>query len=311
MAGVLEIVDRRTQLAGYNRLELLLFWLNSKQRFGINVFKVREVLECPALRRLPGAHAAIRGLAHVRGRTLPVIDIGLLIGEPEPASPVGRYLVITEFNRSVQGFLIGTVDRIVNREWAAVLPPPQGMGANGYLTAITHVDGDVVAILDVEKLWAEVFGADLAPLGRMPEPASPLAHRVLIVDDSSTARKLIGRTLESLGLSCLFANDGAEALGLLQRLAREPQTGAKVALVISDIEMPRMDGYTLTAQIRRDPQLKGLAVLLHSSLSGVFNDAMVKQVGADRFLPKFNPQELGRVTLEMLSQAPALPASTP
>lgn len=308
MGTILESVDMRTQLAGHNRLELLLFRLSGRQRFGINVFKVREVLECPPLRRLPTAHPAVRGIAHVRGHSISVIDLGKVLGKPVPDDGKPLFVVITEFNRSVQGFLVASVDRIINLGWEAILPAPTQMAISGYFTAVTKVEDELVGIIDVEKIFAEVTGLS-ADVSKEVAESTPVQTKlpVMMVDDSSTARLMVARCLEQLGVECVMAKDGLEALEQLKQWVDSgtPVTD-RIAMVISDIEMPRMDGYTLTAEIRRDPRLKDLYVLLHSSLSGVFNDAMARKVGADHFVAKFNADELAKHVLAVVARhAPA------
>ncbi|RJQ45332.1 MAG: chemotaxis signal transduction protein CheV [Gammaproteobacteria bacterium] len=306
MASVMEGVNQRTQLAGHNRLELLLFRLNGKQRFGINVFKVQEVIQCPPLTRVPKSHSMVRGVAHMRGKTIPVLDLSAAIGGRPLADCAGCYVIITEYNRSVQGFLVGGVERIINMKWQDILPPPKGSGANSYMTAVTNLDGELVEIIDVEKVLAEVSGIKMeVSQALVQDSAGKQANRnVLVVDDSGVARKQVARTLEQIGIACTVANDGREALEQLQRWAAEgaPIT-ERLLMVISDIEMPEMDGYTLTTEIRRDERLKDLRVLLHSSLSGVFNTALVKKVGADQFLPKFSADELAKAVLGYLKAA--------
>ena len=120
MAGVLDSVNQRTQLVGQNRLELLLFRLTTDQRYGVNVFKVREVLPCPPLTALPKLHPAVRGVAHVRGKTISVIDLNLVIGGPAIENIDERFIIITEYNRSIQGFLVGSVERIININWEKI-----------------------------------------------------------------------------------------------------------------------------------------------------------------------------------------------
>jgi len=305
MAGVLDNVDMRTRLAGNNRLELLLFRMGGKQRYGINVFKVREVLECPPLRRVPTAHPGIRGVATVRGRTIPVIDLGRVLGMRGVEGHAGQFVVITEFNRSVQGFLVGGVDRIVNMNWEEILPPPSNSGRGSYLTAVTRMDDELIEILDVEKVLAEVAPKqlDISAEVAAAQSASASYKPVLVVDDSSTARKMIARTLDQVGIKYFMATNGREALEMLKQWAAgtEPLT-QQIGLVVSDIEMPEMDGYTLTTEIKKHPQLRELFVMLHSSLSGVFNDSMVKKVGADRFLAKFNSDDFARLMLEIMQQ---------
>ena len=122
---------------------------------------------------------------------------------------------------------------------------------------------------------------------------SPVIRPVLVADDSSVARKQIQRAIEAIGCECILVQDGKEAIEKLREMAQNSSIYEQVSLVISDIEMPEMDGYTLTAEIRNDAKLKDLHVILHTSLSGVFNQAMVERVGANAFIPKFNPDELG------------------
>ena len=301
MAGILEGVDRRTQLVGENRLELLLFRLGGKQLFGINVFKVREVIHCPQLTWVPNGHRLIRGIADIRHKVISVIDLALALGKEPIAESDSSYVIISEFNRNVQGFLVSGVDRIVNLNWEAVLPPPKGTEENTYLTAVTEVDGHLVEIIDVEKVLDEVIGIADAVAPRLTEAAHEAEMRVrqvLVADDSSVARNQIRRALAEIGVECILVRDGREALQQMRSWAAEEQPlSSRIALLISDIEMPEMDGYTLTAEIRKDPRLKDTFVVLHSSLSGVFNNSMVEKVGADRFLAKFQPDELAEVVL--------------
>jgi two-component system chemotaxis response regulator CheV len=306
MANVMEGVNQRTQLAGHNRLELLLFRLNEKQRFGINVFKVQEVIQCPPLTRVPKSHGVVRGVAHMRGKTIPVLDLSAAIGQRPPADCAGCYVIVTEYNRSVQGFLVSGVDRIINMKWQDILPPPKGIGAGSYMTAVTSLDKELIEIIDVEKVLAEVSRTKMEVSQELLQSgtAHPVKREVLVVDDSGVARKQVARTLEQIGIACTLANDGREALEQLQRWAADgPPVTERLLMVISDIEMPEMDGYTLTTEIRKDDRLKDLYVLLHSSLSGVFNAALVKKVGANHFLPKFGADDLAKAVLERVKAA--------
>ncbi|NCO47121.1 MAG: response regulator, partial [Vibrio sp.] len=125
------------------------------------------------------------------------------------------------------------------------------------------------------------------------ETEKEIIRRILIADDSTVARKQVQRAVESIGFEVVAVKDGKEAYEKLIEMAAEGPIYNQISLVISDIEMPEMDGYTLTAEIRRNSDLKDLYVILHSSLSGVFNQAMVERVGANSFIAKFNPDELG------------------
>ncbi|KKD62128.1 chemotaxis protein CheW [Grimontia sp. AD028] len=302
MSGILDTVNQRTQLVGQNRLELLTFRLMRKQRYGINVFKVKEVLQCPKLTSMPNLHPLVKGVAHIRGQTISVIDMSLATGGMPITDPENRFIIISEFNRSTQGFLVGSVERIVNMHWESILPPPEGTGSSNYLTAVTEIEGELVEILDVEKILNQIspVNEDISEevLANKPvfEEGGTAPTTVLVADDSSVARRQVKRAVETIGYNVVLAHDGRDALDKLQGMAAEG-TINDLALVISDIEMPEMDGYTLTTEIKKDPNLKDLHVVLHSSLSGVFNEAMVQRVGADAFIPKFDPDELGEAVM--------------
>lgn len=306
MAGVLDSVNQRTQLAGENRLELLLFRLGGKQVFAINVFKVREVIPCPAMTRLPNAHSIVRGIANIRGKTVPIYDLAEAIGYRAQGDGNGKFIIITEFNRGVHALLVTGVERIVNTTWKSVLPPPKGTETGSYLTAVTNIDDVLVEIIDVEKVLEMVAGpqphVSAEIIDRTHEEGGRL-RRVLIADDSSVARKQMIRVLQEIGIDCVVAKDGREALEILKGWADSGVLDQQISMVISDIEMPEMDGYTLTAEIRSDPRLKGLQVILHSSLTGVFNQSMVEKVGADLFLPKFDSNELAETVLRYIRKA--------
>lgn len=303
MAGVLDSVNKRTQLVGQNRLELLMFRLNGGQLYGINVFKVKEVLPCPALNILPHSSPVVRGVAYVRGRTISILDLSIATGGRPLADVAGGFVIITEYNSSVQGFLVRGVERIINLNWEDVHSPPKGSGREHYLTAVTEVDNKLVEILDVERILSEVspvrrsLSDSLVNSGKRAEEI----NTVLIVDDSSVARSQIKRCCEALGLQTVVLNDGKQALNHLKDMLEQGQNPHdKYLLLISDIEMPEMDGYTLTASVKADPRLAPLHIMLHTSLSGVFNQAMVEKVGANDFLSKFNPDQLAERVLQQL-----------
>ncbi|EHZ2647447.1 chemotaxis protein CheV [Vibrio parahaemolyticus] len=308
MTGILDSVNQRTQLVGQNRLELLTFRLMGRQRYGINVFKVKEVLQCPKLTSMPNLHPLVKGIAHIRGHTVSVIDLSLAIGG-RPTTDIDKcFVVIAEFNRTIQAFLVSSVERIINMHWEAILPPPDGAGKAHYLTAVTNIDNELVEILDVEKILAEIAPVDEtmdSTIGEeiaQAEQGKPIVRRILIADDSTVARKQVERAITSIGFEVVSVKDGKEAYNKLLEMAQEGSIYDQISLVISDIEMPEMDGYTLTAEIRRNADLKDLYVILHSSLSGVFNQAMVERVGANTFIAKFNPDELGNAVKSALTQ---------
>ncbi|NCP65404.1 MAG: chemotaxis protein CheV [Paraglaciecola sp.] len=296
MSEILNSVNQRTQLVGENRLELLLFKLNSRQRFGINVFKVREVLQCPALTSMPKLNHLVRGIAHIRGQTISVIDMSLATGGKKIEDLKTSFVIIAEYNGSVQGFLVGSVERIVNTNWASIMPPPKGSGRASYLTAVTEIENELIEILDVEKILNDIspvstdLSAEVAGRLKIDNKQEKI---IFIADDSSVARNQVKKALSSLGLDIEMAKNGLDALNRLKEIAAETgDVTDRVGVLVSDIEMPEMDGYTLCAEIRNKPELKNLHVILHTSLSGVFNQAMVQKVGADDFIAKFHPDEL-------------------
>ncbi|HSG53244.1 MAG TPA: chemotaxis protein [Rheinheimera sp.] len=297
MSDLMNSVNQRTNLVGNNRLELLLFRLHGSQRFGINVFKVREVLQCPELTEMPGSSPHVRGIAHLRGVPVMVIDLSQATGGKRIEDLSTAYVLVTEYNRHTQGFLVSGVDRIVNTNWDQIMPPPKGAGAGHYLTAVTEIEGKLVQIIDVEKVFSEITPVNEEVSEDIKTKAADRDFKdviVLVADDSAVARNQVKRALTSIGIHVELVNDGKLALDWLNAKAEElgGDISAKVPLLISDIEMPEMDGYTLTAEIKAEPKLRNMHVILHSSLSGVFNEAMVKKVGADQFIAKFHPDEL-------------------
>lgn len=308
MANILDSVDQRTQLVGENRLELLIFQLNSSQLFAINVFKVKEVVKLPRLNSLPGSHPNITGVANIRGQSIPVIDLRQAIGMRPVDTDGESNMIITEYNRSVQAFLVGQVMNIENLTWRDIQPPPSQVGKNNYLTALTKLQRDgvdrLVSIIDVEKVLAEIIDYDIQ-ISEEVLDNNIVNHfhgrKVLIVDDSSTARSQIRDTLSQLGLQIIEASDGLMALNLLKSWCDEGKNiNEEILMMFTDAEMPEMDGYKLTHEIRNDPRMNDLYIALNTSLSGSFNEAMVKKVGCDRFISKFQPDLLVEVVQDRL-----------
>lgn len=299
MAGVLDSVDSRTRLVGQNRLELLMFKLHSNQLFAINVFKVQEVLRLPKLTSLPGHHPHVVGIAYLRGQAVPVINLAQAIGmpalEPKPESS----LIVTEYNSTIQAFLVGGVDRIVNLNWEDIMPPPRTTGRQHYLTAITRMDDKIIEIIDVEKVLAEINPYTIALDPSQLEDDIVNAARdmeILMVDDSPTAISQVKQTLAPLGIIVHTATNGKKGLDLMKQWADAGENvPEKLLMLITDAEMPEMDGYSLTSAVREDPRLRDTFVVLHTSMSGNFNKAMVQKVGCDDFLSKFQPKLLAEL----------------
>jgi two-component system chemotaxis response regulator CheV len=302
---LLDNVERQTRLAGHNRIAMLLFRLGDAQLFGINVFKVREVLRRRPLERMPSAHALIAGSCDYRGKTIPVIDLAVALGYAPLKEVESAHLMVTEFSRSMQGFLVADVQRMVHCEGETLEAPSPALGFGTRVNAITRIDGALVAVVDVEHVLASIGAApgELSAQMLRAADAHPMTpRRVLIADDSQVARRQLGNVFKQMHIECVMVEDGRAALERLLELA-DAGEGEGVNLVVSDIEMPRMDGYALTRAIRETPALRRLKVVLHSSLSGIFNEAMVKEVNADRFVAKFQPDLLAQAVLELLPAA--------
>lgn len=313
---MMDSVDKRTQLAGQNRMEMLMFRLdNSGQLFGINVFKVREVTQCPKLTKIPKSNPVVCGIADFRGKAIPVIDFSMAIGGPKIENIEESLVVISEYNRSVQALVVKGVERIVNLTWDEVKSPPPGAGSGSgsYITAVTEVDGKIVEIIDVERIIEEVHPTmskvseefTMSHDSEKIERASK--YTVLLADDSTVALHKVEACMRSIGVKTVSTRDGKEALDYLKALAKD---GKKVTdellMLVSDVEMPKMDGYTLVTEIRFDPALSDLYVVLHTSLSGVFNESLVKKVGANNFIAKFQPDNLANSVLERIDEVEAL-----
>lgn len=304
MSGVMASVDQRTQLAGRNRLELLMFRLHGDQLYGINVFKVREVLQCPKMSTVPQSHPAVRGISNIRGQTISIMDLSMAIGGAPIPNVEDSFVIISEYNRSVQGFLVREVDRIVNLNWKDMLAPPAGAAGASYLTAVTYVNDEMVEVIDVERVLSEVVGGNESVSQDILDGTShegEAKNLILVSDDSMVARKQVCRTLEEMKIETVVTKDGKQAIELLKGWAdnNDPKLD-RLAMVISDIEMPEMDGYTFTTEVRSDERLKHLYIILHTSMSGVFNQSMVDRVGADQFIAKFEPDILAKAVIHAM-----------
>ena len=309
MSTLISEVDARTKLAGANQMELLLFQLGTPEVYGINVFKVREVMKLPELTRVPESDPRVEGMANIRGTMVPVVGLVKalqvsapeLLGEPCAQDPSGN-LIITEFNMSLQAFHVASVDRILRLSWTQIKTPPPLLrdSSRGAVTAVAMLDtGQMVLILDVEKVLADICPRpdEEVYAGVTAKPALK-AKRILFADDSSVARTQIRKALDRLGVSYVQATTGQEAWDTLLKLGEKAASEGQpitneIQMVLSDIEMPDMDGFTLTKHIRNDPRFAELPVILHSSLTGTCNTAKGSAVGATDYVAKFDPKLLG------------------
>ncbi len=315
MTSFIQSVDARTQLAGTNRLEVLLFSLGNdtetgrEEVFGINVFKVREVMHVPEITHAPDMPEAVEGMVSLRGTMVPVINLQKFCGVQTSSKP--KILMITEYNKHIQGFLVDSVDMIERLNWDEVKAPPQMLTSRlgGLVTAVAELNnGNLVMIMDVEKVLAETAGFyDNDTLFEGIERHSNSEITVLFADDSSVARNQIQKTLEKMGIKFISTINGMEAWKLLASMAEQAEsTGGKVSdkvqLILTDVEMPEMDGYVLTRHVKDDPRFASIPVIMHSSLTADANQNLGKGVGADAYVPKFQPHELSSTLKKLLDE---------
>lgn len=300
---LMNMIDEKARLAGSNKMELLLFALGSTEVFGINVFKVREVCETLPITRTPNMPKGVEGIISLRGSILPVIDLACCLQMDNDT--LKTKLIITEFSSHTQAFLVQDVDRIVRVDWEQVKSPQSiGQSQSAMITALTELpDGKLVSILDVEQILGEVIGEGDVP--SMEALKSSVPHPVFFADDSNIARKKIMEVLDKLQLPHQCATNGREAWEKLKNIASRAEQEKRdiretVSLILVDAEMPEMDGYVLTRNIKEDVRFKGIPVVMHSSLSSVANKKLGQQVGVDAYVGKFHPEELAQMVCSML-----------
>lgn len=313
MSDLLRRIDARTKLAGANKLEILLFTLGTdlntgrKETFGINVFKVREVMRIPSITRAPEMPPAVEGMVSLRGVLVPVVDLAKYIGISTDTPPA--IMIVTEYNGHTQGFLVGEVDTILRLDWSEMRVPPQMLTARmgGLVTAVTELkDKRLVMMLDVEKILSETTNIDDSHLFTNLEPLEKTNRTILYADDSTVARSQIARTLEVLAVTGVATINGRHAWDELQKIAAQSEVSGRpvkdyIQLVLTDVEMPEMDGYVLTKHIKNDPRFAGIPVLMHSSLSSDANKSLGISVGVDEYVPKFEPTRLAEVLSRLLT----------
>ncbi|MFC3606486.1 chemotaxis protein [Stutzerimonas tarimensis] len=281
-------------VAANDTLSLLLFTLRSEKLLALNLLKVSEIIPCPPLTRLPEAHPHVKGVATLRGAALSVIDLSRALGEPALQNPDGGCLIVTEVSRSKQGLQVQAVNRIVQCRTSDILAPSFGTRGRSYVTGTAQVDGQLVQILDIEKIIHGITPAPIEPdvSGLDIEEVQLLSEtRALVVDDSQVALHQSANTLKQLGVAYHAVRGAREAMERLEALRGTPD---QINVVVSDIEMPEMDGYALARTLRNDPRYSGLYVLLHTSLDSTMNMEKAKAAGANDILTKFSPPELAK-----------------
>ncbi|PJA58183.1 MAG: fused signal transduction protein/response regulator [Rhodocyclales bacterium CG_4_9_14_3_um_filter_68_10] len=291
---LLSAVDDHTRLAGSNRMEILLFSLGTREHFGINVFKVKEVCATPPVTPTPNMPLGVEGLISLRGAVLPVLSLARILRlEGNADQGIGASVIVTEYSRRTLGFAVQGVERIVAVDWETVRTPEAAVGgAASYISAITTTpDGRLVSIVDVESVLADTLGE--GPCAAVARIEGHAGYQIFFADDSAVARRRIAEVLDQLGVRHRHAQNGREAWDRLQDLAANCARAGRalrdeLSLVLVDAEMPEMDGYVLTRNIKADARFEGIPVVMHSSLSSEANRAMGRNVGVDAYVAKFD-----------------------
>jgi two-component system chemotaxis response regulator CheV len=270
-------------------MEILLFSLGSEERFGINVFKVKEVCPAGKITRTPNMPGGVEGIVSLRGNVMPVLDMATFM-DIHPAEK-HQTMMVAEFNSHIMGFLVHSVDRIIRVDWDKVRAT-EGMLSDrtALITAITELaDGTLVSILDVEQILANAFGD--AVVGSVDRLESDHDLCVFFADDSMVARRKIGEVLDKMGVKHIQSSNGREAWDRLKALAESAESSGeklhdRIQVILTDAEMPEMDGYVLTHHVKNDHRFDGIPVVMHSSLSSEANRAMGRRAGVDYYVPK-------------------------
>lgn|SRR5512143_500253 len=318
MQTIQQEIDERTNLTSSNKLELLLFRLGAdgdldqSELFGINVFKIREIIPMPTITAVAGSPPHMMGVVDLRGQIIPVIDLPAVAGcTPKTGLNI---LLITEYARSTQAFAVESVEDIVRLDWRQVLSA-EGNAAGGMVTSLARLDGDnserLAQVLDVETILRQVMPSNDAEIDTDsigPGVELRPGTVILAADDSVIARTMIEQGLEAMGLPYIMCKTGKEAWDQLQALDSKAQAEGKtvrdrIALVLTDLEMPEMDGFTLTRNIKQDPRFSAIPVVIHSSLTGATNEAHVRKVGADAYVAKFVAEDLANALRQALGGA--------
>jgi two-component system chemotaxis response regulator CheV len=235
-----------------------------------------------------------------------VVDLAKYIGIQTDTPP--SIMIVTEYNRPTQGSLVGEVDTILRIDWAQMKVPPAMLTAKmgGLVTAVTELpDKRLVMMLDVEKILSDTTNYDDSHIYANLTPLECPNRTVFYADDSSVARRQVARTLEALGVNGISAMNGRQAWEELQKLAAQAEVAGRpvrdfIQVILTDVEMPEMDGYVLTRKIKSDPRFSGIPVVMHSSLSSEANRHLGLSVGVDEYVPKFEPHRLAEVLARLL-----------
>lgn len=284
----------RTKSKANQSQGMLMFKLSITQSFAIGTLKVREIVPYQPTTQIPYSHHHVIGTVTIRNLTVPVIDMSAAIGfrAIAPEDYPKCTLIVTDCLRTVVAFLVRSIDKIIECDWKSIEPPPTSVGTNVFVTGITRYQDRIVQMLDVELLLSKIYPeyeSAQVPMLTDIEREQLKALKILLVDDSSIARKQLADALDSINIPYLICNNGLDAIEIMRE---EAAHNRPIELLVSDIEMPGLDGYELAFEVQNDPALNQSYRILHTSLSSEICVDRAHQVGAHEALEKFNAGEL-------------------
>lgn len=304
--------------AGTNEVEIIEFYVdeviegNSVYRgsYGINVAKVVEIIPQPKVTSLPRAIPGVIGTFISRGKVIPLVDLAVRLGKRKPDTTLNPIAITTEFNKVTMAFLVTGVNRIHRLAWEQIAPPGDFIASfNASITGVVNLEDRNILIVDMEKILCELNPhLSMREDERDVDVVTDIRYKILIVDDSSSVRNILVNRLEKAGFSVKKASDGNEGWMWLQDQKAQSQKEGRsindyVDIVISDIEMPQMDGYSLCQSIKTDPVLKELPVILFSSLINERQLHKGRSVGADDQISKPETSDLPQRAHELIKKA--------
>jgi two-component system chemotaxis response regulator CheV len=266
--------------------------------YGINVSKVREIIKVPTLTELPGTPDYIEGIFDLRDVVIPVVNLAKWMGiqEPEDAKKNSR-VIITEFNNVLIGFIVHEAKRIRRISWSDIEPAGfvSGNGAldGSKITGVTRIEDDsVLLILDLESVVQEL-GLYEPDVDDIPQEVEKFSGMALVLDDSLTARKIVKDALEKMGFDVIEVTDGQEGLNKLDELYNiyGEDLKNKMKIIVSDVEMPRMDGFHFAAKVKEDERFNSIPIVFNSSISDHFSEDRGLQAGGEGYLVKFQANQ--------------------
>ena len=285
--------------SGTNELEIVEFGVG-KNRFGINVIKVKEILNPQPVTKIPHSHSAVEGIIEIRGEVVPVVDVAHALGFDQSENPDQDKFILSEFNQTKIVFHVHTVTQIHRISWEQIEKPSKMyQGLETQITGVIKMDDDMLLLLDFEKIVADINPETSLHVDQLRElgERERSNKRILIAEDSGLLRALLQETLDEAGYSQTYlCEDGKEAYEHLKSLADEgKRVEDEFQLVITDIEMPRMDGHHFTRLLKDDSNLAALPVVIFSSLITSELRHKGEQVGADAQVSKPEIVELVRL----------------